>query len=226
MYVTKELDIEYRFDDKIRTTANNSRHEEWGTMTLGNGRSTFTSKSRVKLPSMKPIVFGVIKFFKTEVLTLKNGSVLICFAPLHVLVYFLLVAKLGRGIRVGCVYFLRAWLTCSHLLWLLVVPLVLPLLLLLQVHDDGEEGPKKDMVCLQRFPKEVFGDGFMFYPVTELDAHKVRVGWNGAEDVHNTGKCGMNWYRRCLQPGWVGQRARTIWDGPGSRSAINYGMDR
>ncbi|CAM9668880.1 unnamed protein product, partial [Ectocarpus sp. 12 AP-2014] len=112
--------FEYRFDDKIRTTANNSSHEEWRTMTSENGRSTFTSGSRVKLPLKKPIVFGVINYFRTE------------------------------------------------------------------VDDDGEEGPKKDMVCLQRFPKEILGDGdaaSKLYPVTELDPHKSLMkedDWNKA----------------------------------------------
>lgn len=54
-------------------------------------------------------------------------------------------------------------------------------LLLLQVDDEDEEGPKEE-VRLQRVPEEIFGDddaACMFYPVTELDADKVRNIWDG-----------------------------------------------
>eukprot|EP00752_Nemacystus_decipiens_P004173 g3816.t1 len=59
------LDIEYRFDDKM-PTPQNSKHDKWRKMTFGKGGSTFVSDTRVKLPLMKPNVYGVINFFRTE----------------------------------------------------------------------------------------------------------------------------------------------------------------
>ena len=60
------LDIEYRFDDKM-STPQNSEHEQWRKMTFGKGGSTFVSDTRVKLPFLKPNVYGVINYFRTEV---------------------------------------------------------------------------------------------------------------------------------------------------------------
>ena len=65
----KTLDIEYRFDDKM-PTPQNSKHDKWRKMTFGKGGSTFVSDTRVKLPFLKPIVYGVINFFRTEVMCL------------------------------------------------------------------------------------------------------------------------------------------------------------
>lgn len=62
----KTLDIEYRFDDKM-PTPQNSKHDKWRKMTFGKGGSTFVSDTRVKLPFLKPIAYGVINFFRTEV---------------------------------------------------------------------------------------------------------------------------------------------------------------
>ncbi|CAM9694050.1 unnamed protein product [Ectocarpus sp. 12 AP-2014] len=61
------LDVEYRFDDKMPSPAS-SKYNKWRTMTFGKGGSTFTTESRVKLPFMKPNVYGVINYFRTEVL--------------------------------------------------------------------------------------------------------------------------------------------------------------
>lgn len=62
----QSLDIEYRFDDKMLTPSN-SKHEKWRKMTFGKGGATFMSDSRVKLPFLKPNVFGMINYFLTEV---------------------------------------------------------------------------------------------------------------------------------------------------------------
>lgn len=54
--------------------------------------------------------------------------------------------------------------------------------------DDGEEGPKQGMFCLQRFPEEIFGDddaASKLYPVTELDPHKVRTIWDGMVQIRD-----------------------------------------
>ncbi len=64
--VVQTLDIEYRFEDKMPTPAA-SKYDKWRKMTFGKGDSTFVSDSRVKLPHMKPIVYGVINYFRTEV---------------------------------------------------------------------------------------------------------------------------------------------------------------
>ena len=60
------LDIEYRFDDKI-PSALNSKYDKWRRMTFGKGGATFVGDSRVKLPFMKPNVYGVINYFLPEV---------------------------------------------------------------------------------------------------------------------------------------------------------------
>ncbi|CAM9825307.1 unnamed protein product [Scytosiphon promiscuus] len=60
------LDIEYRFEDKMPTPAK-SKFDKWKKMTFGKGGSTFAVDNRVKLPFMKPYVYGVINFFRTEV---------------------------------------------------------------------------------------------------------------------------------------------------------------
>eukprot|EP00903_Cladosiphon_okamuranus_P018047 g16608.t1 len=60
------LDIEYRFDDRM-STPQNSKHEKWRKMTFGKGGATFASGTRVKLTYVKPNVYGVINFFRTEV---------------------------------------------------------------------------------------------------------------------------------------------------------------
>jgi len=44
-----------------------SKYDKWRKMTFGKGDSTFVSNSRVKLPFMKPNVYGVINYFRTEV---------------------------------------------------------------------------------------------------------------------------------------------------------------
>lgn len=49
------------------STPQNSKYEKWRKMTFGKGGSTFVSDTRVKLPFMKPNVYGVINFFRTEV---------------------------------------------------------------------------------------------------------------------------------------------------------------
>lgn len=66
------LDIEYRFDDKIPSPAN-SKYDKWRKMTFGKGGATFVGDSRVKLPFMKPNVYGIINYFITEV-TLLFGA--------------------------------------------------------------------------------------------------------------------------------------------------------
>lgn len=63
---SQTLDIEYRFDDKI-PSASNSKYDKWRRMTFGKGGATFVGDSRVKLPFMKPNVYGVINYFITEV---------------------------------------------------------------------------------------------------------------------------------------------------------------
>ena len=65
-WTRQTLDIEYRFHDKI-PSASNSKYEKWRKMTFGEGGATFVGDSRVKLPFMKPYVYGVINYFITEV---------------------------------------------------------------------------------------------------------------------------------------------------------------
>ncbi|CAM9280554.1 unnamed protein product [Ascophyllum nodosum] len=63
------LDIEYRFDDKMPSAsgARNEKWRKWRKMTFGKGGATFVCDSRVKLPFLKPNVYGVINYFITEV---------------------------------------------------------------------------------------------------------------------------------------------------------------
>lgn len=65
-FVVKTHDVEYRFEDKMPTPPA-SKYDKWRKMTFGKGDSTFVSDSRVKLPYMKPNVYGVINYFRTEV---------------------------------------------------------------------------------------------------------------------------------------------------------------
>lgn len=45
-----------------------SKFDKWKTMTFGKGGCTFSTDNKVRLPFMKPHVYGVINFFQTEVL--------------------------------------------------------------------------------------------------------------------------------------------------------------
>lgn len=60
------LDREYRFEDKIPSPVS-AKYDKWRKMTFGKGEAMFVSDDRVRLPFLKPIVYGVINYFQTEV---------------------------------------------------------------------------------------------------------------------------------------------------------------
>lgn len=98
-------DIEYRFEDKMPTPPA-SKYDKWRKMTFGKGGSTFVSDSRVKLPFMKPNVYGVINYFRTEVIILLRGLMLLAAFRRRKIVTVVVVASpcscsrtIGGGIR-------------------------------------------------------------------------------------------------------------------------------
>lgn len=62
----QNLDLEYRFDQKIATSVGDKTHK-WKTMTFGKEDTPFSAGDRVKLASKNLNWYGTIKHFETEV---------------------------------------------------------------------------------------------------------------------------------------------------------------